>query len=116
MTKPTIIIHDNSSELKQFLENKQIDYDIRFSDLENNEEHAKIISLQVEEKELSVKLEDGRILSIPIAWFKEWGVKEANSAKLTNYEIWGNDEIYFPDIDEVLGLEKFLYGFNADCK
>jgi hypothetical protein len=67
MIKPTIIIHDNSPELKQFLENKQIDYDIRFSDLETNQRKAKIISLQVKETEISTILEDGRILSIPIS-------------------------------------------------
>jgi hypothetical protein len=35
---------------------------------------------------------------------------------LKSYEIWEGDEIYFPDIDEVLGIEKFIGGFDASCE
>ncbi|CFW92963.1 protein of unknown function (DUF4160) [endosymbiont DhMRE of Dentiscutata heterogama] len=83
---------------------------------EVKKEDTKIINLEVQKDKLIAQLSDGRELSIPIVWFKKWGVKGVKVDKLKNYEIWEGDEIYFPDIDEVLGIESFTKGFDADCE
>ena len=77
---------------------------------------AKILNLAIHLEKLTVQLSDGRELSIPINWFAKWGVENVSAAKLRKYEIWEGDEIYFPDIDEVLGIEKFTNGFDAPCE
>lgn len=76
----------------------------------------KIINLAVHLEKLTAQLDDGRELSIPIDWFAKWGVKGVSAEKLRKYEIWEGDEVYFPDIDEVLGIEVFTKGFDADCE
>jgi len=79
-------------------------------------EEPKIINLAVHLEKLTAQLNDGRELSIPIDWFAKWGIKGVNAEKLKRHEIWEGDEIYFPDIDEVLGIEVFTKGFDADCE
>ena len=76
----------------------------------------KILNLAIHLEKLTAQLNDGRELSIPINWFAKWGVEGVNAEKLRNYEIWEGEEIYFPEIDEVLGIEVFIYGFDAPCK
>jgi hypothetical protein len=75
-----------------------------------------MIDLEVQKDKLVARLDDNRELSIPIAWFAKWGVKGVTSNKLKKYEIWEGDEIYFPEIDEVLGIEVFTKGFSAECE
>jgi len=66
-TNETIIVRHNTQEVKEFLERKKIDYDIRFFKIKNEERsEEKIISIKVTEKEFIVQLEDGRKLSMPI--------------------------------------------------
>ena len=77
---------------------------------------AKIVNLAVHLEKIIAQLNDNRELSIPINWFEKWGIKNVSADKLKNYEIWEGDEIYFPDIDEVLGIEKFIGGFDASCE
>ena len=77
---------------------------------------AKIVNLAVHLEKIIAQLNDNRELSIPINWFEKWGIKNVNANKLKKYEIWEGDEIYFPDIDEVLGIEKFIGGFDASCE
>ncbi|RHZ36210.1 DUF2442 domain-containing protein [endosymbiont GvMRE of Glomus versiforme] len=75
-----------------------------------------ILACEVQAQKLIAKLNDGRELSIPLDWFAKWGVENATADKLKNYEIWRGKNIYFPDLDEVLGIEKFLNGFAAPCE
>ena len=77
---------------------------------------TKIVSLTVHKEKLTAQLDDGRELSVPIDWFAKWGIENVSASKLKKYEIWRGNEIYFPDIDEVLGIEKFIGGFNASCQ
>jgi Protein of unknown function (DUF2442) len=77
---------------------------------------TKILNLAVHLEKLTAQLSDGRELSIPINWFTKWGVEGVNADKLKKYEIKRGTNIYFPDIDEVLGMEVFIHGFNADCE
>ena len=76
---------------------------------------TKIVSLTVNKEKLTVQLDDGRELSIPIDWFSKWGVENVSSSKLKKYEIWRGKNIFFPEINEVLGVEKFIGGFDASC-
>ena len=80
------------------------------------EKKVKITGLKIKADKLFVKLNDNRELSIPIDWFAKWGVENVKAEKLKNYEIWEGEEIYFPEIDEVLGIEKFTKGFDALCE
>ena len=79
-------------------------------------EEPKIINLAIHLERLTAQLSDGRELSIPIAWFAKWGVKGVSADKLRKYEIKRGANIYFPEIDEVLGIEAFIYGFDAPCE
>ena len=79
-------------------------------------EEPKIINLAVHLEKLTAQLNDGRELSIPINWFAKWGVEGVSVEKLKKYEIWEGDEIYFLEIDEVLGIKSFTEGFYADCE
>ena len=76
----------------------------------------KILNLAVHLEKLTAQLNDGRELSIPIDWFAKWGVEGVNAEKLRKYEIKRGENIYFPDIDEVLGIEVFIHGFDAPCE
>lgn len=77
---------------------------------------AKIINLAVHLEKLTAQLNDGRELSILLEWFAKWGVKNVSAEKLRNYEIKRGENIYFPDIDEVLGVEVFIHGFDTPCE
>ena len=87
-----------------------------FSKPKVKEEESKIINLPVHLEKLTAQLNDGRELSIPIDWFAKWGVENVNAEKLRNYEIKRGTNIYFPEIDEVLGIEVFIHGFNSPCE
>ena len=76
---------------------------------------AKILNLAIHLEKLTVQLSDGRKLSIPISWFAKWGVDNVSASKLKKYEIWSGKNIFFPEINEVLGVEKFIGGFDASC-
>jgi len=82
----------------------------------SKKEEPKIINLAVHLEKLTAQLSDGRELSIPIVWFAKWGVEGVSAEKLKKYEIKRGVNIYFPDIDEVLGIEAFIHGFDAPCE
>jgi hypothetical protein len=77
---------------------------------------VKIINLTVNKEKLTAQLDDGRELSIPLDWFAKWGVENVSAEKLRIYEIKRGVNVYFPEIDEVLGMEAFIYGFDAPCE
>jgi hypothetical protein len=57
---------------------------------------------------MSVKLSDGRIISIPLAWYPR--LVAAKPKQLKNYEISPSGYgIHWPDIDEDLSVYGFLY-------
>ena len=81
-----------------------------------SQNEVKILNLAVHLEKLTAQLNDGRELSIPIDWFAKWGVKGVTVDKLKKHELWDGDEIYFPEIDEVVGIEVFTKGFDAECE
>ena len=76
----------------------------------------KITNLEIREDKIIAQLSNGQKPEIPIDWFAKWGVKGVNSEKLKAFEIWKGRNIYFPKINEVLGIEKFIAGFDAPCE
>jgi hypothetical protein len=61
-------------------------------------------SVHVDERHLNVELEDGRIISTPMAWYPE--LKNASLTQLGNYRfICRGTGIEWPDIDYHLSIE-----------
>lgn len=60
----------------------------------------------------TVVLEDGRELSIPIAWFPR--LREASMAQRRNWRLIGRGEgIHWPDVDEDISVRGLLAGFGG---
>jgi hypothetical protein len=72
----------------------------------------RIKSIVVNGDTITANLEDGRIISVPLAW--SWRLSEATLEQRNNYEIIGNGiGIHWPDIDEDISAEGMLYGIPA---
>lgn len=70
---------------------------------------ARIVDVQVTDDTLSVDLEDGRTISVPIGWYPRLAYGEPNER--ANWRIGGAGYgIYWPDLDEDLGVEGLLLG------
>ena len=69
-------------------------------------------SVQVTEDTLVVELTDGRVISVPLAWYPRlWYGSEEERAK---FEIIGDGEyIHWPDLDEDLSISGILAGHRA---
>ncbi|RHZ35924.1 DUF2442 domain-containing protein [endosymbiont GvMRE of Glomus versiforme] len=102
--------------LQSFRQNERIDVLKKIEEITSGAGKISIVNLVVGEEKITAQLNDGRELSIPIDWFAKWGIENATTDKLKKYEIWEGEEIYFPDLDEVLGIEKFTDGFDAPCE
>jgi|UniRef100_Q3AR83 hypothetical protein len=72
----------------------------------------RIIGVTISEDTLSASLEDGRTISVPLAW--SWRLLEATPAERNNYTIIGNGiGIHWPDIDEDISANGMLFGIPA---
>ncbi|MEK6285385.1 MAG: DUF2442 domain-containing protein [Acidobacteriota bacterium] len=68
--------------------------------------------VQVADDEIIVKLADGRVISVPLAW--SWRLSEATPAQRANWRLIGTGQgVHWPDIDEDLSAEGLLYGVPA---
>jgi hypothetical protein len=66
-----------------------------------------IVDVKFSDEAMTVSLTDGRILSIPLAWYPR--LSEANRKQLENYEISPSGYgIHWPDLDEDLSVLGFL--------
>ncbi len=62
--------------------------------------------------ELVVGLADGRVLSVPLAWFPR--LLDASPEQRAHFEILGNGEgIHWPEVDEDLSVAGLLLGTPA---
>ena len=69
--------------------------------------------VEVSDVMLRVSLEDGRELSVPVAWFPR--LRAATSEQRTNWRLIGRGEgIHWPDIDEDISIIGLLAG-NGDA-
>jgi hypothetical protein len=58
---------------------------------------------------MHVHLQDGRVISVPLAWFPR--LEEATASQREHYEIGGGGvSLHWPDVDEDLSVAGFLAG------
>jgi len=75
-------------------------------------EYPSIVSLQCEKYKITATLSDGRITSIPTAWFKR--LRQASLEQLQNFEIaFDGYDIHWPEIDEDISVKAFVEGLNS---
>ncbi len=69
-------------------------------------------AIDVTEDSIHAELEDGRTVSVPLAW--SWRLSEATAEQRKNFEIIGNGEgAHWPDIDEDISIRGMLSGVPA---
>lgn len=69
----------------------------------------RVVNVTVTEDTLSVDLEDGRTISVPIGWYPR--LAHGTPAERANFEISGAGYgIHWPDLDEDIGIEGLLLG------
>ena len=63
---------------------------------------------------IMVDLDDGRSVSVPLAWFPR--LRKATSEQLNNFEIaFDGADVTWPDLDVDLSVESFINGLNDSC-
>ena len=70
---------------------------------------SRVIEVSVTDDTLTVDLEDGRTISIPVGWYPRlaYGTPEERA----NYQISGAGHgIHWPDLEEDIGIEGLLLG------
>ena len=73
---------------------------------------AGVLSVDVTDDTLSVDLEDGRTVSVPIGWYPR--LANGTTAERANFQISGAGYgVYWPDLDEDIGVEGLLLGKHS---
>ena len=73
----------------------------------------KAVGVVVTDDTLTVDLEDGRTLSVPIGWYPR--LSHANAKERMNFQISGAGYgIHWPDLDEDIGVEGLLLGKKSN--
>lgn len=61
------------------------------------------------EDSMTVRLDDGRTISVPLAWYPR--LQGGTQAERENYELVGDGEgIHWPDLDEDISVEGIIAG------
>ena len=69
----------------------------------------RVLDVAVTDDTLSVDLEDGRTIAVPIGWYPR--LAHGTSAERANFQISGAGYgIHWPDLDEDIGVEGLLLG------
>ena len=69
----------------------------------------RIVDVSIDDVSLSVDLEDGRTVSVPIGWYPR--LAHATPAERANFQLSGAGYgIHWPDLDEDIGVEGLLLG------
>jgi len=69
----------------------------------------RVVNVSVTDDTLSVDLEDGLTISVPIGWYPR--LAHGTGAERANFEISGAGYgIHWPDLDEDIGVEGLLLG------
>jgi Protein of unknown function (DUF2442) len=67
------------------------------------------VMVNIANERLTVELDDGRLLSVPLEWYPR--LAQATDAERGRWEFWGNGyAIEWPDIDEHISMEGLLAG------
>jgi len=70
---------------------------------------TRIVNVTITDDTLSVDLEDGRIIAVPIGWYPR--LAYGTPAERANFEVSGAGYgIHWPELDEDLGVEGLLLG------
>jgi len=70
---------------------------------------TRIVNVTITDDTLSVDLEDGRTISVPIGWYPR--LAYGTPAERANFEVSGAGYgIHWPELDEDLGVEGLLLG------
>ena len=70
---------------------------------------ARVLNVLVTDDTLSVDLEDGRTVSVPIGWYPR--LASGTDSERSNFEISGTGYgVHWPDLDEDIGVEGLLLG------
>lgn len=77
--------------------------------LEDELERARIRRVNVTEDMLTLHLEDGRTVGMPIVWSPR--LARASAAERQNYEVIGHGAgLHWPDLDEYVSVRSILLG------
>lgn len=72
----------------------------------------RIRQVNVSEDEITARLADGRVISVPLGW--SWRLSEATPAQRAKFRLIGNGQgIHWPDVDEDTSVEGMLLGSPA---
>jgi len=72
----------------------------------------RMMAMKVTDDLIIAELEDGRIISVPIAW--SWRLSDATPEQRNDFEIIGNGEgAHWPDIDEDISVRGMMFGVPA---
>ena len=70
---------------------------------------ARVLKIAVTDDTLSVDLEDGRTVAVPIGWYPR--LAHGTNSERSNFEISGSGYgVHWPDLDEDIGVEGLLLG------
>ena|SRR5437016_5628513 len=70
---------------------------------------ARVLNVDVTDDTLSVDLEDGRTVSVPIGWYPR--LAHGSPSERSNFQISGAGYgVHWPDLDEDIGVEGLLLG------
>jgi hypothetical protein len=76
------------------------------------ETNPRAVELTITENELVVRLADGRVVSVPLAWFPN--LLHSSETARAKFRIIGDGEyINWPELDEDLSVSGFLRGTRA---
>ena len=73
---------------------------------------ARVLRVEVTDDTLSIDLEDGRSVSVPIGWYPR--LANGTPAERANLQISGAGYgVHWPDLDEDIGVEGLLLGKHS---
>ena len=68
--------------------------------------------VRVTADEIVAHLEDGRVITVPLAW--SWRLSEATPKQRANFRLIGAGQgVHWPDVDEDISVEGMLHGIPA---
>lgn len=77
--------------------------------LEDELERARIQQVSISEDMVTLGLEDGRVVGMPLVWSPR--LMGASESERNNYELIANSTaLYWPDLDEYVSLRSVLLG------
>ena len=73
-----------------------------------------IVSLKYEKEIITAQLDDGRMVSIPVAWFP--ALRKASSEQLNNFQIaFDGQDVTWSELDADISVRSFTHGLGGSC-